>query len=473
MTKKEVASIIAILGTNSASILNVSGLFYWLIKMRKKPNTSLKKRAYADSVINQQTGQGVTSDRLLSNMYLANIKDNKSVYTLYESNWLAQNIVENLASDTTSKWRRVQSTNQNLVKTLEISEIELGLQDLCANLTRELYVFGVVYAMLITNASDVLDSPMQRTEDVLKVVILKKNSVNEDQELVTEFNEFFGTPKYFNISTSSGTTKIHYSRIVKITDRYKSPSSENKNNYIGTLATVYDDVMSYTSIMSAVDTLITDASIATLQSTGLNSLLAQANGQDKVREYFADAMINKSIYRTTIIDANDVLSRMEVGNLAGIATIIDKKMEAIACATRQSLKRLFGLQSKGLSNDQNVDDGWFAYCHSWQVEKYQPLLSRVENQILQANRINPDYEVEWLALDEVSQTEKLTQLKTASESIKLLVDSGVVQHSRAAQILVDFKLVDIPENEIEDAGLTDLPIGVLNNGNNNQIPKVG
>lgn len=417
-----------------------------------------KKIAYTDSVYNQYSGIGTINEKAISNILQSNNKSEKDLLELYENSWLAAKIVDDLADESTSKWRISTISNTNLIDLMDTEEKRLDVKEFVADVSRELYIFGICYVVLITDSQDNTGNEMLPTEEIQKLVILKRDLVVESTEVVEEFNEYFNTPQLY---TYNSAVKFHHTRIVKLTALYKSIRNIDKTKYKSPLQLMYDDILSYEVIMRSVTHLIQDSSIAIHQSTGLHSLLA-SGGAEAVRNYFADAMLNKSIFRTTIIDKEDVLSRLEVGNLAGVTSVIEKIQQSLCAASHEPMKKLFGLQTTGLGNQTDELDSWFAYVNGWQTGKLAKLLKRIDSQILAYNKSSPEQWIyEWVQLDQIDKQEQATLLKDTAAALVPMVNAGFVLPSRAAQYLVANELIDMPEDEIETIRIGDMNVTQL------------
>lgn len=436
-----------------------------LKKKQPKQIQSKRARKVSDSYYAPTIGINTANDKLANTIYTPTYKTKSDLIEFYQRNKIANNIVENLASDTTVKWRLIKSDNDVLVDILENNDKKLKTYEISADITRELAIYGVCYVLLLTNVNE-FTIPLQKTEEIIKLIILNPTRISESPQLIDDFTDArFGEPKWYMYNNK----QIDASRLIKLTSSYapKGQVYQNKTNYPSILDSIYDDVIAYDINIRALTQMIQDSSIPIWKSKHVQNLLNQRNGNIALNQYLADQMINKSVYRTTIINEDDDFSRLEISNLTGVVAAIERVMESICAKSNQSMKKVFGLQAKGLSNDQNIDDGWIAYCKGWQTAIYDKLLGIIDNHVLNYNKINIDYYSEWIPVEVMSNKEESEILKNYSSAYKEFIDSGVLTPYRVAVELTKRNLADIPDEEL---GLLEAMAMGDNVGTNNQAP---
>lgn len=415
---------------------------------KKQPYPQKRSRAVPvkDSYYASNIGIGTANDKLANTIYTPSYKTANQLIEFYRNNALATKIVENLAMDTTSNWRNIECKNPRAIELLSDNDKSLKIWNKCADYTRELAINGVCYILITTNNSE-LSVELQKTEQIIDLIILDKNRVQPSTQLVTDFTkDNFGEP---SIYTYNG-TQIHNTRIIKLVSHYIPRSVVNKQTttYPSILSSVYDDVIAYDINILALTQMVQDSSIPILKSKHVQNLLNSQNGRNAFNAYLADQLVNKSIYRTTVLNSDDAMERLEINNLASISTAIERVMESICAKTNQSMKKLFGLQAKGLSNDQNIDDGWVSYCKGWQTSIYEKVLNIVDSHILTFNKLNDEYTSEWQPVEVVSAKEDAEVLDKCANALGNLVDKGIITPFTAAQELVKRGLLELTEDEL-------------------------
>lgn len=415
-----------------------------------KKNHQYQKRSRAtqvkDSYYSSNIGIGSANDKLANTTYSPSHKTSSQLIEFYQNNAIATKIVENLATDTTSNWRNIECINPTAIELINNNDKSLKMWNKCADYTREIVISGVCFVLIVTNNSE-LSIELQKTEQIIDLIILDKNRVQPSVDLVDDFTKNnFGEPYQYIYNSKI----IHNTRIIKLVSHYIPSSVINKQttSYPSLLNCVYDDIIAYDINIRALTQMVQDSSIPILKSKHVQNLLNSQNGRNAFNAYLTDQLINKSIYRTTVLNSDDVMERLEVGNLSSVSTVIERIMESICAKTNQSMKKLFGLQAKGLSSDADINAGWNSYCLGWQTSIYEKLLNIVDRHILRFNNIDDEYTSEWQPVEVVSAKESSETLDKCSNALGGLVDKGVITPLTAAQELIKRGLIEIPADEL-------------------------
>lgn len=108
----------------------------------------------------------------------------------------------------------------------------------------------------------------------------------------------------------------------------------------------------------------------------LTNALGTPQGQAKLKQVAKDFNNLKSIYNTVFIDSKNTLSREQI-DLQGPVNSFECFCKMIACDSRISLTRLFGDQSKGISNGGEADqDNYIAMVEGEIRETYYNQLTQ-------------------------------------------------------------------------------------------------
>ena len=206
-------------------------------------------------------------------------------------------------------------------------------------------------------------------------------------------------------------------------------------------------------------------------------------GEATIEEVLLEQSMNRSNYRTQVIDAEDEAERIAVA-FAGIPDLLDKFQEILAAIADIPMTRWNSQSPAGMNATGKADANNYAmHVAAMQMRLLDPVLKRLDPFIAAHAGIAEAPEYEWIPLSEMTAQEKAEVDKLNTETLNLGLTGGWTDEDevreRASAIDLWGELApnwEPPVDEMEeaqqemDADLNAARIKQMANGNGNGGP---
>lgn len=305
--------------------------------------------SHYDGLVNVVSGLGTTKSKRSHNTWQVGLQaDYETLEAVYQSNWIAQAIVDEWAADATREWRTIKSEGAEDIAALEQ---ELCLQQQVEDAVRWARLFGGSGMIMITN---------QDLEKPLNLNRIKKGSL----ENVSVFDRFDLTPcgdintwdimasnylrpEYYSIN--GGSQRIHHSHIA-LFHGAKLPRRQERINLgwgDSVLRRCVEEISDMVAAKNGVAELLQEVNVDVIKREGLSDDLA-SDEDDAIVDRYALFSQMKSVVNLALLDGDETLERMTL-QLGGVAQVIETFMVWIAGAARMPMTKIFGTSAQGLS----------------------------------------------------------------------------------------------------------------------------
>lgn len=409
-----------------------------------------------DGIVNSLLGAGGRNDKRQYSAWTTKAYTLSQLTDIYRSNWIARRVVDIVAEDITGKWRSVYfGEDAESAKAFQRVEKSLKLKKVITNAIKESRLYGTSFILIGSNSAT-LDSERPDTlKNIDYLTVLNSGQVVKDGEEIEDnyLSSGFGYPKKYQVqlkSTNKALT-IHNSWLIRVDATY-TPTEQFKNgtfNNDSALTAVMDAIERFEMGISSAGQLLTESSIAILKSKRLAELLTQTNGKEKAQNYFWESMAGKSVFKTTIIDAEDEMIRLNA-QLAGIFDLLKANMMEVSGATEIPLQRLFGETQTGLSTGNNSSDRiYYDGINRKREDILEPILDIFDPIILNMiGKSGADFESELNPLWTESQETIAKILQMRASALVQLIQTGAILPSMALKDLIEEKLLSVSEEDI-------------------------
>lgn len=202
------------------------------------------------------------------------------------------------------------------------------------------------------------------------------------------------------------------------------------------LQRVINVVRDMQSAWDGVSYLLSELSIKVTSIKGLIQGLTTARDTIKARL----ALMNETIgiNRMAVLDADkEELQRVETGQLAGLAAVLEVLCSRLAAAAEMPLSILFGQSPTGLGSGEDPNTrAWYAQVEAYQRRELRPVLTRLVEMV--AAELYPNtsgWGVEFPSLWSNTPTERRTNQSQFVTMLGLLVTNQIVSPEEAAILL--------------------------------------
>ena len=416
-----------------------------------------------DAFMNRIAGAGMRGDTSQTGVFVKSpIAENQSsLETLYVESWAAQKIIDIPVDDQFIYPRTFKDLSDSESDKIVEYQKALRINDRIRQGLKASRLFGTAFIIMVSD-DNVMQTPLNMAAKILNL----KNLIVADRfhASVVEWDHDIASPNFnnpliyqFNI-TGITPLLVHHTRVIRVDEIKKLTSEKWRSGYTGdwgisALTPLYNLITQEEGIATAANYLLNEASIPILKVPELKDALAGHKDADNIDTLVAKQNDIKSIYRTTYLDAEMDLSRLEP-SLDHIAELFDKFHLRMAAAADIPETRLLGKCPSGLNSTGESDiQNYAMHVSAMQERILRPIYNKLDKLMLKTlglDNITLDYEFRKLV--DISDDKKADiELKNAQRDIQYLIN-GILSPEEIRQNLYDTVTYDI------EPGLE--PIGV-------------
>lgn len=301
-----------------------------------------------DGLVNIASGLGTSQSKRSHNRFVyGTFNDWMHLDAAYQSNWIAQKIVDAPVEDATREWRRIKCDGSEDVVALEN---QFDVQGKVTEALTWARLYGGAGVVMITD---------QDLEKPLNVNAIKKGSLQQlivfdrwDLTSASVLNMDILSPNYLKpewYTLRNGSQRIHWTHIARFSGKKLPRRHMEKTQGWGdsTLRKCIEDVMDTVAAKDGIAELMQEANVDVIKSEGLAEDIA-SDQDDKVIKRYQMFSQMKSIINMALLDGTETMERQTL-NLSGVAPIIEQFMTWISAAADIPVTRMFGTSAKGMN----------------------------------------------------------------------------------------------------------------------------
>jgi len=330
-----------------------------------------------------------------------------------------------------------------------------------------LYGTGLLIVVSRDGPMDMEMSPEQiRTDDVSHLLVFDRFSASVREWDNDPLSPTYGEALTYDIFPSSGQNfSVHHSRVIRF-DGIRPLGDDG--------FTIYDRQWGVSAIVPVIIALIQDqsgasaaghlmqmASMDVVKMMGFRDALAgQQEKDDPSPEALGERMNElKSVYRTVFMDASDEFERQAV-SFSGLPEMLDRMARRLAASAQIPATRFWGQSPVGMNATGESDMVNYAESVMAMLERMLSApLRRLDTLLARSAGLASAPEYTWLPLTDLSEAERVQNLKTRVEALNVAINAGIIDEDEARQSLDgDEFLGDLPGMA---PGLPEADMGML------------
>ncbi len=304
---------------------------------------------------------------------------------------------------------------------------------------RQAWTFGRLYggALLVIGADDGeadLSLPMveARVRGIRYLNVVDRRFAHVVKYQENPLLPGYGEADVYSISgASGGVSYIHASRCIRFDGTEIDAFTRRQlcGWTYSVLQRPYDTIRQFETGFASAGHLLADASLGVWKIQGLIDMIAADEGGLQERLRLAD--MTKSSGRSIAVDAELEEFTRVATSFAGLDAMLDRFMMRLASAADMPVTKLMGRSAAGMNATGEGDEkNWIATVASGQADIAVPAMERFYR-ILSAGKL-ADPEIEFNAISEPSEKEKVDTKKVQADTDKLYVDMGALQPEQVA-----------------------------------------
>lgn len=425
-------------------------------------------RRFADGLANVLTGRGTTVDRAVSNFWVRRFTSAQQVEAAYLSSWLHRKIVDVPAEDMTRAGRDWDTDDESISK-IEAEEKRL---DYWAKLREAVRLGRLGGGAILIGLGDDPANPLPSTVRpgaIQYLMVLSRWQLNLGELENDPGSSNFMQPRYFELSGTSSSVRIHPSRVVcfkglPIPALQGAATTEDRFWGMSVVEAVDEAVQQATTACAGFNALIDEAKVDVFRFNGLAETLLQADGDAKIMKRVEITNTGKSVHRAVVLDSEDEWEQRQL-TLTGVRDVIITYDARVAGAADIPATRLFGKSPDGQNSTGESDiANYFQSIGSKQEMDLRPGMDQIDALMLPSAGVATD-ELSWAfsPLRVLSEKDQAEIENKEADSVSKIVTAGLVPESALAKA-VQNRLIETQrwpglKDAIDKANAEGLPEG--------------
>lgn len=402
--------------------------------------------ATMDSFVNFAAKLGIGADNQMSNaQYAFNpITRNRILLEwMYRGSWITGLAVDLVADDMTRAGIEIKSKMRP--EDLERMEDKAADLDLWGKINETIKwgrLYGGSIAVLMIDGQDPrtpLDMRTIRQGQFKGLAVFDRWMLEPSlEDLVTEFNQFTGTPRYYRVLSNAPYMQgkaIHYSRIVLRGGGIKLPYQQALIENLWDLSVVervYDRLVAFDSATTGAAQLVYKCYLRTLKVKSLREIVAAGQNSQALNGIVAYVnMMSKyqGIEGVTMIDAEDEYTSEHHGAFSGLSDVMLQFGQQLSGALQIPLVRLFGQSPAGLNSSGESDVRTYYDNVNSQQNKVMKVGITKLYQVLAISlgiQVPDNFRIAFRPLWQLTEEQRATITKTVVEAVSAAKEIGLI-----------------------------------------------
>lgn len=405
--------------------------------------------------LNSRLGVGIVENNISQSHYQFNLvtRNRIQLEAAYRGNWIVGNIVDAIAEDMTrAKIELKHAGDPSESMEIERSFIRMGIWGDITAAIKWSRLYGGAIAVMVIDGQD-MSSPLDM-ETINKGAF--KGLVTYDRwQLAPTLDDVIGVtegaeaglPRFYNIvnyvdgEAKETGTKIHYSRVIRMTGIELPYFQAITEMFWGEsiIERLFDRLISFDTATMGAANLVDRAYLRTIGVDGLREILAAGGkAEEGLISMFSYMRMLQNNEGLTLTDANDNFQTHSY-SFSGVSDIILQFGQQLAGASGIPLVRLFGQSPAGLSATGESDmrmyyDTILAKQESMLREGIQRILSATYRS-LYGKPIPEETTFEFKSLWQMSAIDKSTVANNITTAITAAYGAGILSDTIALKEL--------------------------------------
>lgn len=416
-----------------------------------------------DSLKNFVANLNTERDKQSSSFYATPHFSYEQLTNAYRGSWIARKIVTIPAKDAVRKWREWQA-DETQIEMLENEEKRLGLQGKTRHVMESARLYGGAGIYIGVDGQDPylpLDPKTIGKGGLKYLTVLPKRVLNCGELETDPLSQNYGKPKYYDVTGSELTQRIHPSRVVRfIGAEFPDPEiiDANLNGWGDSALTApYDAIRNADSIAANIASLVFEAKVDILKIPGLGDIMADPKTRGLLQERVALAAQLKGNNGMLIIDGEEEHDSKSF-TFAGLTDIDQQALQAVSGAADIPVTRFLGQTPSGLSSTGESDlRNYYDSVASIQTLDIDPAFS-ILNEVLIRSALGDrpkDVSYQWSSLWQMDDNQKSEISKRVAETIKTLAETRLFPDDDLSEAAVNMLIEHSVMPSLEITGEVD------------------
>ena len=359
-------------------------------------------------------GTGRDSRSASSFTYSPNYQNWGEFEAAYAENWIARAIVDAPVDDATREWREFDTEEG---QEIEAAEEKLGVQQAVQKAFKAAGLYGGALIIMMTDQP--LDQPLSaekvKKNGLKSLLVLDRSYVSAvDVNMTDPLATDYMMPSTYMLN--GGKQAVHHSHVIRVPGAELPMRLRGLNGWWDDshLRRSMEDLKDVVSSKSGMAKLIQQANIDIINKKGFYNAVSSGDQEQQIANRYSQFNLMKSIFGLGLLDEEEVYSRNQV-SFGGLADVLRVMMEWTSGASGIPMTRLFGVQAKGLGNDNSGDS------------RYKLAMKKLDEVLVRSalGHMPDDYSWRWRPLEQLDPNELADRQKTQAEKDDIRIEQGL------------------------------------------------
>lgn len=419
-------------------------------------------KAIKDTYVNYVSGAGATGDKSQSGSFQYSYlsEDFIQLERTYAESWTAAKIIDIPVDDMFIYPRCITNLDDANNKKLESFSKYLGLDHKIKQALKAARLYGTAFLVMVTD-DNLLNTPLNPNAKIMNL----KNLIVIDRfhAAVLEWDRDITTPNFNEPLLYQFTIRnvepfiVHHSRVIRIDGVKPLTANRWESGYnwywgVSELIRCMNVITQEEGISNAISYLLNEASTPIIKIPDLQDALAGApdalggapndtvNPVDKLVGKINDL---KSIYRTTLLDSEMSIERLEA-SFNNFSDLIDRFHSRLAAAADIPQTRFYGKSPSGMNATGDSDAQNYAIMiASRQQKDLKPIYDKLDSIIAKTVGIKADINYSFKPLLDIGQEDQAKIQFMQAQSDQIYLANGVISPEEVRQKLYDNETYNI------------------------------
>ena len=414
-----------------------------------KPRVRLKADGTVvqlDGLQNVVANLGTDRDKAAGSIYVQTVMDDQLLMNAYRGSWLARKIVDIPAFDACRSWRAWQAEAEQ-IQLIEAEEKRLDIKRKVMAAKIAARLFGGAALLIGTGEPDTakpLNPERVREGGLRYVTLLQRRHLSPFPLETNPASEYFDMPRAWRLGSimANGGLEIHPSRLVMFRGN-ELPDRALAYHHVGwgdpVLQGVLEAVRNMDATAANVASLVFEAKVDTVGVPDFMARLSDPSFEAQIIKRFALAERGKGINGTLIHDKDEDIGQKQA-SFSALPDVMDRFMQIASGAADIPMTRLLGQAPAGMNATGDSDmRNYYDRVAAMQSLELEPAMGILDECLIRSALGSRPEEVHfnWSSLWQISETERATIGKTQADTIKTLVDTGLIPEEALAEAAVN------------------------------------
>ena len=396
--------------------------------IRANPKGGPPRRRIDNWFVNQQTGLGTAArDKTLGVSTMVPHISDQDAESIYISSALAAKVVNIPVEDALMRWRTFEGEDAEAFRQ---AEKEYRVKIKLAKAAKDARVYGTALVIMAI-ADDAWDKPLYperiRPGMLRNLIVVDKRAISHVNLSTDLLSTRYGEAESYDVTLprSYQTYKIHASRVLRFDGLISNSERDFYTNDrwalgISVFVRLWEQLQMLSVSLQSLAHLETEAGMPVFLISGYDDVISNitpGSGEGTVQNKIEEIVKNRSLFYTTIMDAEDEYQRLNV-SFDGRASLLAEYKSMFAAATDIPETRLFGRAPHGLNATGESDArNYSVKIAEVQENDYDPQLSKLDIVLAYNSGIQSPPPYKWKPLLDLSETEQVANRSVEMETL--------------------------------------------------------